>query len=761
MNNMDEPAEVKKDNDYTSCKLEFRNGRPVFVVNGEPISYAAYQDMAASKSWFSPPKNWTERIKEFIDSDVHVFSIQPEYAADGHWGNSPFWTDDGIYPDVDPEKYFCVDKQAKAVIDMDAEAWIVVRFGDFTPQNWVKANPGHMQKTWNGKDVGNQISLASSKGMNDLLKFMEAIVSYCESRPWSDRVIGYLYYPYGEGVTNLNTKGFVFDQCDEMQKSFKEWVRRNYCDEAKLREAWEDENITFDSVTVPIDPEWATDREKAFHWIEDNQLRKMRDYMLLQRELFIHWYKSIIENIRGVLAHRQILFGIDMAKQTMLGWQIQLFFDGIGSNAEFPNIIYASGGIDVGELLDEPGLDIITTPADYTARTVGYGWESEGIADSMRLRGKTIYVENDCRTFEEMEIYTLGAFKTIKELRAGMLRNAAWSLTRGHIDYWATPYTPYFNIPEVQEHGIRAATPLLDIAPSCPHIETENAIAMIIDDTSPIYEDGTAGYQNLAVIWQRVIGLAHCGIPYRVYLFSDLARENMLDYRCYLFPNLFMIDESRHEILRKKIFKDGRMAIFGPATGITDGVKLSAEWATRVLGVEMEMIRRHSPRRVIVNGSTPITRELPASMIYGDSQAYGPIIIPAKGAIERAGGVVLGEATTYWGINRPGLFVKDFDGGYKIAWSVAVPLPGNLLRVLARYGGCHVWCEDDDVILASDTVAAVHSIKAGQRTLKFPSARNVWDMLSGEKIGSGLKEITVDMNPPETKIFYLGKNFPK
>jgi hypothetical protein len=108
-------------------------------------------------------------------------------------------------------------------------------------------------------------------------------------------------------------------------------------------------------------------------------------------------------------------------------------------------------------------------------------------------------------------------------------------------------------------------------------------------------------------------------------------------------------------------------------------------------------------------------------------------------------------------MNRPGLFAKDF-GEYKIAWSIAMPLPANLLRELARYGGCHIWCEDDDVILASDTIAAVHSIKEGQRTLKFPSARNVRDLLTGEKIGDGLNEITVNINPPETKIFYFGED---
>jgi len=747
------------DKPKTECKLEFIDGRPVFVVNGKFISYAAYQDAGAGATWICPPEKWGERVGGFIKSGVRLFTIQPEHSFGGMGGTSPFWTDDGVYAgmdDIDPEQYFCVDRQAEMILNTEPEAWLIVRFGDLVPKNWFDKNPGHAQKSWTGDHTGVQISMASSKGLSDLIKFMKCLINYCESRPWADRVIGYLYFPIGEGVTNLNTKGYVFDRCPEMQKAFKDWVRRNYSSETELRGAWGENGVTFDTVTVPTDPEWINAREKTFHWIEGNQLRKMRDYVLLQRELFMNWYKTIIKEVRSYLnIHRPLLFGIDMAKQPMAGWQIKLFFDGSGPNAEFPNILAASGSIDIAELLDEPGLDIIVTPADYTARNVGYGWESEGVSDSLRLRGKIIYVENDCRTFEEIEKYTQGSFKTIKEVRAGMLRNAAWSLTRGHIDYWMTPYAPYFEPPEVQEHGVRTVRPLLDTAPHLPHIETEHAIAMIIDDTSPLYEDGTAGYQNLAVIWQRVIGLAHCGIPYRIYLFSDLERENMPDYRCYLFPNLFKMDENKLSILQNKVFKNGRTAIFGPATGITDGEYLSSEWASKVLAIEMEMFQNQSPRRVIVNGSTPITAGLPASTIYGDSQVYGPIIVPADGAVERAGGIVLGESTTFWGINRPGLFVKDFNGNYKIAWSVAVPIPGNILRELARYGGCHVWCEDDDVIYASDKILAVHSIKEGPRVLKFPTKRKIRDMLTGEHIGDGLKEITVNISPPETKIFYF------
>ena len=110
-------------------------------------------------------------------------------------------------------------------------------------------------------------------------------------------------------------------------------------------------------------------------------------------------------------------------------------------------------------------------------------------------------------------------------------------------------------------------------------------------------------------------------------------------------------------------------------------------------------------------------------------------------------------------MNRPGLFVRDA-GDYKVAWSAAVPLPACLLRALAREGGCHVWCEQDDVVFASESIAAIHTIKRGARTLKLPSLRPVWDMISGQKLSDRTDEIQLNMASPETRLFYLGEELP-
>lgn len=767
----------------TTYELASPNGRPLIRgSDGVVLPLCAASDPVLDKAAMahSAPEQWLQRMRYFAESGIHVWSLQPSRLP-GLGRTTPFWTGDGEYPDPPRPKGCCIQWQAEKLLEIDPEARFFVRFGDEWPAAWLEANPEHVQQNATGetrKWGSKQASLASQKALSDLNRFMARMITWCEQQPWSDRVFGYMYLPHGEGISNLVVSGMVFDVSPVMQEAFRGFVRKRYPEVSALREAWNDPRITFESVRVPRDAEWRAvlsggsrgvdeppggewylarkpSGETVRHWVQGLQLRRFRDFFELQRELSVGWYRSIIRATVALRSARPSLFGIDMAKQHLLGWQHNLFFNNEGPGPESLEMFNASGSIGFGELLDEPGLDMLLTPADYTARHVGYGWEPEGIADALRIRGKAILIENDSRTFctTGNEHRTAGAFRNIREVRAGFLRNCAWILTRGGYDEWGTGGGGYYDHPEVQAHGIRPCVKLMESARDWPHRETEHALAMIVDDFSPWEENGTSGYQNLACIWQRCLGLAHCGIPYRIHLFSDLGRDSLPDYRAYYFPNLFRIDAPRLEVLKRKVFRDGRLSLFGPATGITDGRVLSAAGASRVLGVTMDLTDAAPMRRVIVRGDHPIVGALPACMTYGDSHPYGPVILPVDGALAEAGAVELGVATLTWSLNRSGLFVKDH-GTHKVAWTAAVPMPAALLRELARWGGCHVWCDDDAVVLASDSVVALHSGKPGRHVIRLPAKRRVHDALQGREMGA-TDRIELDLAPPETRIFRM------
>ncbi|MCX7934305.1 MAG: hypothetical protein N3A66_03495, partial [Planctomycetota bacterium] len=508
-----------------------------------------------------------------------------------------------------------------------------------------------------------------------------------------------------------------------------------------------------------------------FHWIEAANARQEHDYCRFMREMFLRKYRGIaaaIKKTARALGKKRIV-GFDVTKQPLLGWQIQLAFDGIGDGQSFPNILLLSGSYDTAALLDDPNLDLVFTPADYHARTVGFAYEAEGLSDSLVLRGKPMLIENDARTWVGSGRHEQGAFRTPKEAEAGLLRNAGLTMSRGLQSYWCNVGSSYFHDPVLQQIVGKIAR-LLERHAQTQHRETDDAIAFVIDDESLFTEDFTSGYLTQAVIWQRILGLAHCGIPYRLFLWSDLKRAEMPKYKVWFFPNLFILNETRLALLREKVLRDGNLAIFGPATGISDGEILTADWASRLLKVKMDLIPRTAPRRVIVqDNGHPLTRPLPASLTFGDSLPYGPILVPAEGAVEEAGAVALGYATLCWFINRTGLFLKEEGQGsrgngkagdrgpddYAMLWTCALPLTANLLREACRYAGCHVWCEEDDVIYANANLVCLHSVKAGPRTIRLPRACRVKNALTGQEVPTRQNALEVKIDPPQTFIFYL------
>lgn len=741
----------------TTYRLEYREGRPVIVAgSGEVLPHACYCDCIV---WNF--EDWVARNRDFAESGVHLYFLRTMQ----DWGSlaSLYWTDDGVYPvPTDAEACKDLEGQARAILAMDPEARFYVRTGESVPKAWASRHPGEMQLSSTGKRL-DQLSLAATFGWEHFHRYLRNVVAYCEGRSWADRIVGYVYFAMGEGLTNLACNGFTFDVCDAMQEAFRSHVRAKYGNDESLCRAWRDPGITLDAVRVPTEAEWKARRETLLHWPEPGAMQRERDFFELQAILFRRCFRGIMGSLREATAARPVLLGIDALKQPMMGWLLNQAFgrqdwitDPMG---DYPEMTLPSGAVDIGDLLDDEGWDVVVTPSDYTARSVGFGWESEGVSDSLRLRGKAMLVENDSRTWMGRESETLGAFRTPEEVRAGLLRNTAWALTRGHWHYWMNVGSSYFHDPRIHEVAIRRERLILDASAKWPHRETEHAICLVIDDSSQRHENGTAGYQHIATLWQRQLGLAHCGVPYRVHLFSDLAKENMPKYRTYLFPNLFELNDGRLALLRRTVLRDGRLAIFGPATGITDGMKPGAEGISRLLGIEFEMVPRQAPRRVLVHGTHPLTARLPASMVFGDSYAYGPILVPSRAAVEAGGFDTLGSAVTFWEVNKPGLILRE-TGDCKMVWSVAMPLPANLLRECCRYAGSHIWCEEDDVVLASDTVAAIHSVKAGRRALLLPAPRTVWDLGSGEKLGRNLTCIEMTISPPETRLFYFGEQEP-
>jgi len=385
------------------------------------------------------------------------------------------------------------------------------------------------------------------------------------------------------------------------------------------------------------------------------------------------------------------------------------------------------------------------TPLDYQARGIGGVTQTEGIADSLVLRGGYYYGEMDQRT-SPVGDRDFGTPRTYEEFASITWRNFADAWTRGYNSYWFDIGGGYYNTPEFHEI-IERQVEVIKESIQWQH-ETVPGIAMVLDDSAALETSGAGNYMNDAVMWEQKLGLARCGVPYRVYLLEDLELEHFPEHCVFYFPNLFRVDEKRLELLSKRVFRDGHVVVWGPGSGISDGTRISAESARDLTGIQMRLEAANSQRRVaITNYDHPVGGELPAGMVYGGSLAYGPLLFPREGD-------ELGMAWTKWGCNEMGLVTKDM-GDWHSVFTVAAQLPADLWRALARYAGAHVYCEENEVVMADASVVALHSLKSGTKRLALPGPRRVTDLVRGTEVAPPAESIEFELTGPETAVFRL------
>ena len=100
---------------------------------------------------------------------------------------------------------------------------------------------------------------------------------------------------------------------------------------------------------------------------------------------------------------------------------------------------------------------------------------------------------------------------------------------------------------------------------------------------------------------------------------------------------------------------------------------------------------------------------------------------------------------------EPALALKEFPE-YRSLYSSVPLLPAGLLRNMARYAGCHVYTEDNDVVMAGRGLITYHTVAPGPRTVRLPEPATVWDLFSGECLGESVSEVALKFEQPGTKV---------
>ncbi len=762
-------------------------GKPTIHVDGTPVpSYSYFHPINVSSPWAD------DVHKKFADHGCRFFCAAIRGGVDNDWHTTDFWTDDNEFPNITDSVEAAgihVCRQAEMILKHAPDAYIWVRFQTSSPpKGWREKHTEECLLNSYGKRY-EEPSLASESYLEQVEKYISNAVAFCERQPWADRIAGYIIYPLGEGTTVLAAQGYLFDHSEPTKAAFKQFLKDKYKNDRELQIAWNNDQVTLETAAIPTDQDFRgkglTDYEKVnssaisntgnitphrLHWPKPSEIADARDYCRMMRELTENCFRVLLGAMKSQAPNK--LAALDAFKGNMLGWPLVARW--LGDYQTHGGLMHAvSGAFGTAEMLESiKEIDIVATPADYLDRSMGFGFDPEGIGSPVVLRNKMMMVEEDQRTRGVPSQKTFNPLKTDKEIEAGFWRNLGAALSRGYNPYITEMSSSgsWFNDNKVQE-VLSARTKIHHASIEWDRSEVP-AIVMVIDDWSVLDEDLTINYLNLAVINQRLYGLARCGVPFRVHLFEDLNHENFPDcHKIFYFPNLYRADDRRLDTIRKKVFRNGNVAIFGPASGMITDEGYSSEAASKLIGMPMVLMEKESPRQITVdNFDHDVTKKLTRRLDYGDSYPYGPILVPE----DTEDIISLGNIQLCGALDYPGLAIREFgkgaigngddsprgDGDYASVFSAAVPLPAELLRELARYSGTHVYGENDDLIFADSCSLTIHSVYPGRRSVKLPEKTTVWDVIANKKIGDNIDSIEFEVSPPQTNMFYLGVDNP-
>ncbi|MFC1539367.1 hypothetical protein ACFL6H_08080 [Candidatus Latescibacterota bacterium] len=718
------------------AEIKNHNGTPTFFLNGSPANYSGI--------WAFGPDNpdWGKDSTTKVlasTTNTHIYAFES-----GARGAAPQWCGpgEGYSGDFDFSK---VKSTFERIIDVDPRACFHLRVNlEMVTDWWHLAYPDECEVTslgWQPRQ-----SYASKVWRNQAIDFLKSFATHIESIGMADRVIA---YQVGAGHTGewVKRRSSMAAPCGDysepMRIQFKEYLRKKYNnDVSALRMAWDNSEISFDTVDVPSAGEQLQAKNYIFR--DPQSERNVIDYFQCLADLcsglIIDYCKTVKEETGG-----KCLAGAFYGYITELSWNSGFF-------AEWPErwresdytTTQRSGHLGLDRIFDSDYVDFLVSPYSYGFRGIGGESPSMIPAESARLHGKYIIVEDDIRLHEDTYHAQYGQAKNLEESITLLKRNFNQYVTHGQ-GYWRPATDKKELLPLLKQ-----LNEIGDFALKTDRTPTAE-IAVLLDDESFYYETSKNNLDIPLIFRQKLEGLIRFGAVFNTYLLDDFIEGLVPPHKLYIFLNAFRLGGERREKLKRELHRDNRVAVWLYAPGYIND-DLSMDNMTDLTGFTFSMSKQ--PWGVsmhIVNFNHPITTGIPQDLFWGTNSLLSPVFY-----IEDHEAIELGQVVHAQGRCVTGMGIKEFPE-WKSIFISAPNVPSPVLRGLARFSGAHLYNENGDVMNATKNLLGVHTVSGGKRIFKLPEkVREVYDLYNNKSVATNTDRFDITLSPKSTSLYYTG-----
>ncbi|NCO33600.1 MAG: hypothetical protein GW893_06990 [Armatimonadetes bacterium] len=706
------PAPPKR---FATAKVVPGVSGPQLVVNGKPTN---------------PTQTWFIKFDELHAQNARRAGVKIWTVECDDMG----WKGPGKYD------YSEIDERMHALLDVDPDVWLILSY-DLSSRFqvwWIDSHPEALCRTESGDEkIGDYAgarrrvpSFASPVWRQAFLDAQTRLIRHLAESPFASRIIGfqpcngisYEWFLWGAQSAEL------VDYSEAGVADFRRWLKEKYQIDAALQAAWRNPTVSLATASIPIDAERRAPGSGIF--FTPGAQQHIIDYNRHQHDQVIDTILLFARNIKEETADRSI---------------VGTFYGYVAYLPETPGFCQSSGHFNLTRMLQQPEIDFLMAPTAYSWRELGGALGCMTAFGSFAVNNKLWFNEADTRThWSHQDRYGRPADLTgsVQMQR----REEALALTTNCAVQW---YDFSLGWMWGDERLAVAADALRRVDIACRDrnpLPRRDTLAVIMDDRQMGRLDIFELPFRLRLIYEQRRWLQQCGVPWTMYLLSDLERHPELkEHRAFLFLNLFHLDAAGRALI-ESLKGDGRVLVFMTSAGYVDN-DFSTRRASQVVGIQVEELpEKDSPALICRIGSSKskVTAALQEGFTYGSPQKSIPGFV-----IRDSDATVLG---TYDGTDLPALAVREH-ARWTSVLSLAPGLPPGLLRGIARVAGLHVYSESNDPIYIGNGLVGIHAATSGEKVVSLPRPATVMEMFSGEALGRRPAEIRRPMRMGETLLF--------
>jgi len=713
-----------------SAKVSMQGGVPTLLINGQavPPLFFLYQGIRSN-----PTLYWTPEAQAAASHGIHLYSIWLTNFPWDHGKNGP------------PMNYAAVDSRIQMFLQADPQAVFLLQLIVEPGPEWAPSpaptTADQLTKYDGSIPYPGYPSIASDIYFNGFLTSAQQLVQHLEASALASHILGYKINGQNSGEWFPN--GYRENGPDYSASNtggFRAWLTAHYGSDANLSQAW-GKAVSLKTALIPlIDPS-----------------RLPLEKVPAAGSPLISFYPTPAEQdwidysqYTSDLCSQRVLDIAQMFRTATQGKKIISFYNGY----TFELAGSFNGHLRLDRLLASPNIDFISSPISYSDRVGGGPAGAMSARDSIAAHGKIQMAEDDLRTYlgaasglpdlaNTGDATTSGFDETLGVLR----RNFAAEMIHRSGTWWMDlNENGAFNEPklwDVMSSGLALYNNLLG-APKPYRPE----VALVVDPASIAYEKDH--YQlNFGTRQQLRNALGRTGTAFGVYLLDDFLSGVLPPCKVYIFANLWYLTDNQITAIQNRLNAEGSVAIWQYAPGYLGGANGPDESRiSRLTGITV--------KRVDGLGSSSGLGVL-SGFGWG---YYRPSTISPRLTVNDTAATIIGKYQSDGLASAARKKAANFTSYYFAEWSLYDTDPvshaslGDLLRVILRSSGVHIWTDNNEIVHTDGSLLAIHTLPAGTIHVHLPTGVAAVP-LESETVTSNGDGIDVKFNQYETHFFSL------